>query len=91
MSTVNSGAPARRERSEHLARQHFLGSLFDSLSAADPGVHVIDPTPMMCANRVCSIEVNGHSQYKDEDHLSDVGSVRLSPLFAPVLLGTTHN
>lgn len=80
-----------RPLEEHLARQHFLGSLFDSLSAADPGVHVIDPTPMMCANRVCSIEVNGHSQYKDEDHLSDVGSVRLSPLFAPVLLGTTHN
>ncbi len=74
-----------------MARQHFLGSLFDSLSAADPGVHVIDPTPMMCADGVCSIEVNGHSQYRDEDHLSDVGSARLSPLFAPVLLGTTHN
>jgi len=80
-----------RPLEEHLARQHFLSSLFDSMSAADPGVHVIDPTPLMCADKVCSIEVNGHSQYKDEDHLSDVGSARLSPLFAPVLLGAAHN
>ena len=86
-STDGLGRPLE----EHLARQHFLSGLFDSMSAADPGVHVIDPTPLMCADRVCSIEVNGHSQYKDEDHLSDVGSVRLSPLFAPLLLGTAHN
>jgi hypothetical protein len=80
-----------RPLEEHLARQQFLSTLFASMSAADPGVHVIDPTPLMCADQVCSIEVNGHSQYKDEDHLSDTGSVRLSPLFAPVLLGTAHN
>ena len=80
-----------RPLQEHLARQRFLSDLFDSMSAADPGVHVIDPTPLMCADEVCSIEVNGHSQYKDEDHLSDIGSTRLSPLFAPVLLGTTDN
>ena len=80
-----------RPLEEHLARQHFLSSLFDSMSAADPGVHVIDPTPLMCGNGVCGIEVNGHSQYKDEDHLSDAGSSRLSPLFAPLLLGTSHN
>ncbi|WHS60122.1 acyltransferase family protein [Pseudomonas sp. G2-4] len=80
-----------RPLQEHLARQRFLSGLFDSMSAADPGVHIIDPTPLMCAGQVCSIEVNGHSQYKDEDHLSDIGSARLSPLFAPVLLGTTDN
>lgn len=80
-----------RPLQEHLARQRFLSSLFDSMSAADPGVHVIDPTPLMCASGVCSVELNGHTQYKDEDHLSDAGSARLSPLFAPVLLGTTDN
>ncbi|VVN26841.1 hypothetical protein PS662_04668 [Pseudomonas fluorescens] len=86
-STEGLGRPL----AEHLARQHFLASLFDSMSAADPGVHVIDPTPLMCADKVCNIEINGHSQYRDEDHLSDNGSARLSPLFAPVLLGTTRN
>lgn len=76
---------------EHLARQRFIGGLFASLSEADPGVHVIDPTPLMCTDGVCSIEVDGASQYKDEDHLSDAGSARLGPLFAPVLLGTRHD
>ncbi|MDU9032586.1 acyltransferase [Pseudomonas corrugata] len=80
-----------RPLSEHLARQHFLSALFDSMKAADPGVHVIDPTPLMCSDRVCPIEANGYSQYRDEDHLSDVGSARLGPLFAPLLLGTADN
>ncbi len=80
-----------RPLEEHLARQHFINTLFDSMSAADPGVHVIDPTPMMCTNGICSIEVDGRSQYRDEDHLSDMGSARLSPLFAPLLLGASHN
>ena len=38
-----------------------------------------------------AIDVDGRSQYKDADHLSDVGSARLSPLFAPLLLGTNQN
>lgn len=80
-----------RPLEEHLARQHYLNNVFDAMSAADPGVHVIDPTPMMCPDKICSIEINGHSQYRDEDHLSDAGSARLSPLFMPLLLGTTHN
>jgi hypothetical protein len=80
-----------RPLEEHLTRQHFINALFDSMSAADPGVHVIDPTPMMCTSRICSIEVDGRSQYRDEDHLSDVGGARLSPLFAPLLLGASHN
>ncbi|MBT2340308.1 MULTISPECIES: acyltransferase family protein [Pseudomonas] len=79
-----------RPLQEHLARQRFLSVLFDSMSAADPGVHVIDPASLMCPDEVCRIEVNGYSQYKDEDHLSDIGSTRLSPLFAPLLLGTTE-
>ncbi|SDB32655.1 Peptidoglycan/LPS O-acetylase OafA/YrhL, contains acyltransferase and SGNH-hydrolase domains [Pseudomonas sp. NFACC23-1] len=86
-STEGLGRPLQ----EHLSRQHFFSALFDSMSAADPGVHVIDPTPLMCPGQICSIEVNGHSRYKDEDHLSDLGSTRLRPLFAPVLLGTTDN
>ncbi len=69
-----------RPLQEHLIRQHFLSALFNSMSAADPGVHVIDPAPLMCAGQTCSIEIDGYSQYKDEDHLSDFGSTRLSPL-----------
>ncbi|AKJ97006.1 acyltransferase family protein [Pseudomonas sp. MS646] len=87
--TGRSAEGLGRPLQEHLARQQALSALFASMSAADAGVHVIDPAPMMCPGEVCRIEVNGHTQYKDEDHLSDIGSTRLSPLFAPLLLGTT--
>jgi peptidoglycan/LPS O-acetylase OafA/YrhL len=80
-----------RPLNEHLARQRFFSDLFGAMSAADSGVHVIDPTPLMCKEGLCAIDVDGHSQYKDADHLSDVGSARLSALFAPILLGTSHN
>ncbi|WP_242207718.1 MULTISPECIES: acyltransferase family protein [unclassified Pseudomonas] len=80
-----------RPLNEHLARQQFFTSLFGSMSAADSGIHVIDPTPLMCKDGLCAIDVDGHSQYKDADHLSDVGSARLSPLFAPLMLGTSDN
>ncbi|MHC8369163.1 acyltransferase family protein [Pseudomonas sp. ZT5P21] len=86
-STEGQGRPLQ----EHLERERFLDDLFDSMSAADLGVHVIDPTPLMCGEQVCHIEVNGRSQYRDEGHLSDAGSARLSPLFTPLLLSTTHN
>ncbi|WP_312935263.1 acyltransferase family protein [Pseudomonas sp.] len=79
-----------RPLQEHLTRQRFIASVFASLSEADPGVHVIDPAPLMCTDGVCNIAVQGALQYKDEDHLSDAGGARLSPLFAPVLLGTSH-
>ena len=80
-----------RPLGEHLARQQFFTGLFGSMSAADSGVHVIDPTPLMCKDGLCVIDVDGHSQYKDADHLSDAGSARLSPLFAPMLLGTSRH
>jgi peptidoglycan/LPS O-acetylase OafA/YrhL len=76
---------------EHLARMHFLNALFDSMSAADPGVHTLDPTPLMCSDGVCSVEADGHSQYRDEDHLSDTGSYRLAPLLKPALLGANSD
>ncbi|WP_348970302.1 acyltransferase family protein [Pseudomonas atacamensis] len=80
-----------RPLNEHLARQQFFTSLFGSMSAADSGIHVIDPTPLMCKDGLCMIDVDGHSQYKDADHLSDAGSARLGPLFAPLLLGTSRH
>lgn len=80
-----------RPLQEHLARQRFIDSVFASLSEADPGVHVIDPTPMMCTDGVCNIAMEGALQYKDEDHLSDAGGARLSPLFAPMLLDTRQH
>lgn len=75
-----------RPIAEHLARQRFLDSLFTQLSEHDPQVHVLDPTPMMCPAGICRAEFDGHSLYKDENHLSDQGGERMRPVLAPVFL-----
>lgn len=75
-----------RPIAEHVARQRFISQLFASLSAADPNVHVLDPAPIMCPDGICRAALDGVSQYKDEDHLSDYGAERMKPLLAPIFL-----
>jgi peptidoglycan/LPS O-acetylase OafA/YrhL len=73
-----------RPLEEVLERDRFVDDLFDSMSSADPGVHIIDPKPFMCPDGVCRIEADGHLLYKDLDHLSDAGGARMTPLFEPL-------
>ena len=75
-----------RPIAEHLDRQRFLDSLFSQLSQQDPQVRILDPTPLMCPGGICRAEFDGHSQYMDENHLSDTGGERMQPLLAPVFL-----
>jgi len=42
-----------------------------------PQVHVIDPNDALCENDVCPIIRDGHSMFKDENHLSYSGSLFL--------------
>ncbi|MFJ3482529.1 acyltransferase family protein [Pseudomonas sp. NPDC090202] len=76
-----------RPLAEHRARQQFLATLFDRLSAQDPQVRVIDPAGLLCPAGICRAEFDGYSQYMDENHLSDKGGERMKPLLAPVFLG----
>jgi peptidoglycan/LPS O-acetylase OafA/YrhL len=80
-----------RPTNEYLARERFLNDLFDDMSEADPGVHVIDPSSMMCSADTCNVEIDGQALYKDDGHLSDKGAARLTPLFIPMLLNETEN
>ncbi|RAU48704.1 MULTISPECIES: acyltransferase family protein [unclassified Pseudomonas] len=75
-----------RPMAEHLARQQFLNGLFGRLSAEDPNVRTLDPTPLMCPGGICRAEFDGHSQYMDENHLSDAGGERMQPLLAPIFM-----
>jgi peptidoglycan/LPS O-acetylase OafA/YrhL len=43
-----------------------------------PQVRVVDPNTMLCHEGRCSILQDGHSLFKDENHLSQAGSMRLS-------------
>lgn len=80
-----------RSQDDYLSRDRFVRTLFASLAAADPGVHVIDPQPLICPGSVCSIEMDGRPMYRDKDHLSDAGGARMAPLFVPLMLGDNHN
>jgi peptidoglycan/LPS O-acetylase OafA/YrhL len=43
-----------------------------------PQVRVVDPNSMLCREGQCPILQDGHSVFKDENHLSQAGSMRLS-------------
>jgi hypothetical protein len=43
-----------------------------------PQVRVVDPNTMLCREGNCPILQEGHSIFKDENHLSQAGSMRLS-------------
>ncbi len=66
--------------SEHQARQSFVHSVFTN--SAGENVHLIDPGEIMCnENGFCRAEHEGHSLYRDNDHISAYGALHLKPLF----------
>lgn len=46
-----------------------------------PQIHVVDPNLALCSEGRCPIIQNGHSIFKDENHLSQAGSMLLSNIF----------
>lgn len=43
-----------------------------------PSVRVVDPNNAFCREGLCPIVQDGHSMFKDDNHLSQAGSLRLS-------------
>lgn len=81
-----SAADVGRPIADHQARQRFLASLFNRLSAGDPQVHILDPAALLCQDGICHAEFDGYSLYMDENHLSDQGGERMKRLLAPIFL-----
>jgi peptidoglycan/LPS O-acetylase OafA/YrhL len=48
-----------------------------------PKVRVVDPNTVLCNMGHCPILQNGHSLFKDENHLSQAGSLRLGDVLNP--------
>jgi len=80
--TVGLGLPLAK----HLEQEAFISQLFAEITADDPGVMVLDPTPVLCDAAVCHTELNGNSLYMDDNHLSDIGARVAEPLFDPLFL-----
>ena len=70
---------------EHVKRQAFITQVFDELAAADSGVTVLDPAPLLCgADGLCRVELNGQALYTDDNHLSDVGARHIEAFLEPL-------
>ncbi|SEJ50504.1 acyltransferase family protein [Frateuria terrea] len=50
--------------------------------AAQTGVELIDPHKALCSGKHCSIVLNGHALYRDEQHLTVTGSKLVSSAFS---------
>jgi peptidoglycan/LPS O-acetylase OafA/YrhL len=70
---------------EHFKRQAFIGQLFAEIATADSGVTVVDPAPLLCDDEgLCRTELDGHSMYVDDNHLSEVGARFIAPVLEPL-------
>jgi peptidoglycan/LPS O-acetylase OafA/YrhL len=57
------------------AKTRVLGEIVAAVMAQHPNVRFLDPTPAYCENGICGIIQDGHSVFKDENHLSYYGSM----------------
>jgi hypothetical protein len=72
---------------EHRKRQQFISQLFSRLSSDYPDVSVLDPAPLLCNDSgLCRAELDGHSLYKDDNHLSEVGARLIAPALEPLFI-----
>lgn len=68
---------------EHQLRQTYVNQVLHSLESET--VHILDPMPYLVNEaHLCIMEKDGHSLYRDTNHLSRYGALLLAPLFDPV-------
>jgi peptidoglycan/LPS O-acetylase OafA/YrhL len=70
---------------EHFKRQAFISQLFAQIAADHSGVAVVDPAPVLCDDAgLCRVELDGHSLYTDDNHLSEAGARFIAPVLEPL-------
>ncbi len=77
-----------RPESDYIRRQQFVDAQFANVIG--PRVHLLDPASMLCAGGFCRVEIDGHSLYRDDDHVSSFGAIWLTPAFAPLFGAVTE-
>lgn len=71
--------PLQQTLAVHNSDHRGLHRLFARLEAAHPNVHVFDPAPALCPDRVCrSHDAQGNLLFRDRDHLETRGALRLA-------------
>jgi peptidoglycan/LPS O-acetylase OafA/YrhL len=62
-------------------RQHEASAIVTAL-ASQYRFSIFDVTPIICPAEICLVEKNGHSLYKDDDHISLYGAALLADALA---------
>jgi hypothetical protein len=77
--------------------RHFVEQLrapiltqMHEIAAYQPGVHVWDPLPVLCAAESCSAFHEGRPLFFDADHLSAYGNSRLYPAFKAAVVALSE-
>ena len=68
---------------DYMKRQNRI---LDALNRAhsECGIEILDPLPYLCWDQFCHGAWMGRPLYHDDDHLSEYGNRRLTPIFAPI-------
>jgi len=72
--------PVGPTAAEFRARQQYVQRDLAEV-AGMPGVRVVEPASLLCTSNRCSVEMDGIPLYRDSDHLSRFGALKLSGLF----------
>lgn len=65
------------------AKWQVLRRVLDDVLPRHPGVHVVDPTEAYCQDGQCPIIREGHSVFKDDNHVSYYGSLLIGARLKP--------
>jgi peptidoglycan/LPS O-acetylase OafA/YrhL len=71
-------------RKAHLDRHTSLNRIFDAAKAKFKNVSILDPLPFLCDGDHCAVTNDGLPLYWDDDHLNNLGTRLLKPMFLPV-------
>lgn len=74
---------------DYRARNTFVWSIQDQ-AHEQCGVHILDPLPYLCDEKVCYGSKGGEALYLDDNHLNALGSSLLAPMFSKAFASMPH-
>ncbi len=77
--------PCDISRQEDDGKTVVLRSLVEQVLRDFPGVHLVDPNLAICQDGSCPIIQQGHSIFKDDNHVSHFGSMLIGKSLSPQL------
>jgi peptidoglycan/LPS O-acetylase OafA/YrhL len=84
---ANENLPCSVSRIEYDERNKEYRHIVRMLKQAHPEILIYDPIDLVCDTKTCYMTHEGHSLYRDSDHLSDYGSQFIGVHFLRWMIG----